>query len=71
MGIATDSYRVNKSDIPPGLVACAMVDVFYLCRKWSLNFSWEIILSGRLHIESKTYREAKGTNLNADGVIIL
>ena len=38
MGIATDSYRVNKSTIPSGLVARAMVDVFSLCYKWSLHF---------------------------------
>ena len=36
MGIATDSCRVNKSAIPPGLVACAMVNVFSLCNKASL-----------------------------------
>ena len=41
MGIATDSYRVNKSAIPPGLVARAMVDGFSLC-----HVSLEIIPSG-------------------------
>ena len=47
MGIATDSYRVNKSAIPAGLVVSAMVDVFSLCRKVSLNFSREIVSGGR------------------------
>ena len=46
MGIATDSYWVNKSAIPPGLVAGAMV-VFSLCHKVSLNFSRKIIPGGR------------------------
>ena len=47
MGIATDSYWVNKSAIPPGLFAHAMVDVFSLCRKVSLNVSLEIVPGGR------------------------
>ena len=38
MGIAIDSYRVNKSAIPPGLVARAMVDAVSLGRKQSLHF---------------------------------
>ena len=46
-GIATDSYRVNKSAIPPGLVTRTMVDVFSLCSKVSLHFSREIIPGGR------------------------
>ena len=41
MGIATDSYWVNKSAIPPGLVARAMVGSL------SLYFSREIVPSGR------------------------
>ena len=47
MGIATDSYRVNKPAIPPGLVACAMVGVFSLCCKWTLHFSRDIVPGGR------------------------
>ena len=47
MVIATDSYRVNKNAIPPGLVARAMIDTFSLCRKVSLHFSRDIVPGGR------------------------
>ena len=47
MGIVTIATGVNKSAIHTDLVAQAMVDVFSLCCKWSLNFSREIVPGGR------------------------
>ena len=70
MGIASDSYWVNTSAIPPGLVVCAMVDAFSLCRNLIFpgdRTRWQT----ELRSESETYMEAKGSNLNADGIIIL